>query len=357
MKKTLLLAGLLMGSLFTVNAQTLSYDFNALSVGNVGTDITGATAGQGGWYTNPTNGTAPTTTTNASNASFQIVANAAPHGNVLQMTGPNGNLGGNFMWQNGGATWWAARTSGNNIIEVEYDFYTGAATTSLNTMRLAIYDETYNKVLAGISVAMNTRIVSGLAYYTSGSNSGNYTFGLGANASSPIVLAANTWVRLSFSYNYTTGAVKFKGPGFNGGIAGTAPTTVPYELDIVALSGSLYTGTNITTPNTVAGVGLVDNITVKATNVDSLLGTEKFAPVSEFIIAPNPVSDVLTISNSNNALIDAIQITDLNGRVVKSIKVNGASNTQVNVSDLSAGIYMMNIASEQGTAVKKIIKK
>ncbi|WP_407934909.1 T9SS type A sorting domain-containing protein, partial [Flavobacterium lindanitolerans] len=32
------------------------------------------------------------------------------------------------------------------------------------------------------------------------------------------------------------------------------------------------------------------------------------------------------------------------------------SSAQVNISDLSAGVYMMNINSDQGSVTKKIIK-
>jgi len=83
MKKTLLIAGLLLSSYFTVNAQVLqSENFNALTVGNIGTDITGMTAGQGGFFTQSSAGG-----TNAAASNFQIVADNAAHANVLQVTG------------------------------------------------------------------------------------------------------------------------------------------------------------------------------------------------------------------------------------------------------------------------------
>ena len=49
-------------------------------------------------------------------------------------------------------------------------------------------------------------------------------------------------------------------------------------------------------------------------------------------------------------------ITDLNGRTVQSVKFNNVNTAQVNISGLSAGMYLMNIASDHGNVTKKIIK-
>ena len=49
-------------------------------------------------------------------------------------------------------------------------------------------------------------------------------------------------------------------------------------------------------------------------------------------------------------------MTDLNGRVVMTQAVN-ATNGQIAIGDLATGVYMMKIATDQGTAVKKIVKQ
>lgn len=77
---------------------------------------------------------------------------------------------------------------------------------------------------------------------------------------------------------------------------------------------------------------------------------------SKFSVYPNPVNNVINFSNDVNALIDTIDLTDLNGRVIKTVKVDSTQG-QISVSDLSAGIYMMRISTDQGMAVKKIIKE
>ncbi|WP_417368945.1 T9SS type A sorting domain-containing protein [Flavobacterium beibuense] len=84
------------------------------------------------------------------------------------------------------------------------------------------------------------------------------------------------------------------------------------------------------------------------------LSTEDFL-ANQLSIYPNPATDVINVANAQN--INDINIVDLNGRIVKSAKFNGASEAQVNISDLSAGMYLMNVSSDQGTTTKKIVKK
>lgn len=77
---------------------------------------------------------------------------------------------------------------------------------------------------------------------------------------------------------------------------------------------------------------------------------------SKFSTFPNPVSDNVTVSNTDNILLTDVNITDINGRTVKSLKVNNLTEVRMNVSELGAGIYFMNISSDSGKAVKKFIK-
>jgi len=88
-------------------------------------------------------------------------------------------------------------------------------------------------------------------------------------------------------------------------------------------------------------------------SVDRPLATENFF-AQNFAVYPNPASDVINISSKNNIAINQAQVTDMNGRVVKT--VNGEIS-QINISELTAGVYFLKIASAQGTGTTKIIKK
>jgi hypothetical protein len=57
-----------------------------------------------------------------------------------------------------------------------------------------------------------------------------------------------------------------------------------------------------------------------------------------------------------NAVIESVELTDLNGRVVKTQAIN-ATEGQVSISDLSAGVYMMKVSTDKGVATKKVVKQ
>lgn len=73
-------------------------------------------------------------------------------------------------------------------------------------------------------------------------------------------------------------------------------------------------------------------------------------------VFPNPANDMVTISNGENILINSVEVVDINGRIVKSSQFDGVTEAKINISNLSSGLYMMNISSDKGTATKKIMK-
>jgi hypothetical protein len=359
MKKTLLFLSLF-GVACTASAQTLiSENFDSYIEGNVGADFTGATPNAVGVFTQSSNGTAPTTSNNAGNDNYQIITlDDVAHTNVLQITGVNGDKGSRQLWTDGFPDQWLFRDTGNDIIEVEYDLYTGTAGVSRNLMSLYVMDATRTIYPCGFVFNTNTLVLSGLAYYTSASAPiGNYTFYLNTGGTN-LVLAPNTWVRLGVSFNKTTGQVRWKGPGINGQVTGAAMGTDPDRVSVVSTSGTVAaSGGNPAIPNTAAATTLYDNFIVRASATDTLLGVEQVsAQDNTFAVYPNPATSVINVANKNNSPITKIILTDLNGRIVKQDASN-LSNVQLNIGDLSAGVYMMNITSAEGSTTQKIVKQ
>lgn len=334
--KKLLLSGILLGSSF-IQAQILdSEDFNSMTIGNVGTDITGNTEGQNLWFTAVSGG---------ANSDFMIAANDATHQNVLQITGSATATGTRFMWHDGLPDQWSFRDAGNNIIQVEFDLYTGPATTSKNTHRIMLFNSDRTMFLGGLMFAADTKIISGLSYYNNAGTLGNYSFNPTSGA---VTLPANTWVRMGFSFNLTTGQVLCKAPGLNMAIPGAATGIAPDEIDFLVAAG---------TGNTLASTALFDNYVVTASATDTLLANDVFTEVTnDFKVYPVPASNNITVSNSAKTTINQIQLADLNGRIVKDIKVQNASEANLDISDLNTGVYMMKVISDQGTLIRKIIK-
>lgn len=80
------------------------------------------------------------------------------------------------------------------------------------------------------------------------------------------------------------------------------------------------------------------------------------ALAGSFSVYPNPVKDMLNISNSIGAEINSVTVSDINGRTVKQVAANGVES-QINIADLNAGVYFVNINSNQGSLTKKIVKQ
>ncbi len=78
---------------------------------------------------------------------------------------------------------------------------------------------------------------------------------------------------------------------------------------------------------------------------------------SKLAVFPNPTTDVLNITNLNGGFAGAT-LTDLNGRTVKTIAGKAGNEIQISIADLAAGVYMLNVTSNEGAvSTSKVIKK
>lgn len=350
MKKILQLS--LLFTTFITNGQILvNENFNALTIGNLNTIIDGSTVGQAGWFTIATNGSAPTTTNNASVSNFQIVTigNNGSQGFLLQT--PNGDKGNRRVWQEGLPALWTSRDVGKDIIEVEYDLFTGPVTG--NVANVDVLLRANNGGNAVIPIGMRympaTRIFTGLAYLNFG---GTFLFTSISWGLAPF--EPNTWYRVGFSYNTSTGEVIWKGPD---GILSTAaliessnwvPNSTPTEFNYnvsVPTTGFI----NNTTSNII-----FDNLVVRAV-ATSTLSLDNVQNVDNTIsLYPNPANSNLNIYSKDNIL--NIKILDINGRIIYDKNNLNSNTSNIEVSNLKAGIYMVIVENESGVQKSKFIK-
>lgn len=69
---------------------------------------------------------------------------------------------------------------------------------------------------------------------------------------------------------------------------------------------------------------------------------------------PNPTTDYFNITSE--AMIQSVELYDISGRLVRTSIVNGFE-TQQNVSNLTNGIYLLKIKTQEGEVTGKIVKK
>ena len=75
---------------------------------------------------------------------------------------------------------------------------------------------------------------------------------------------------------------------------------------------------------------------------------------NDLTVFPNPVKDVLLISNSSN--ITSVEITSVLGKQIVSTSVE-ALHTEMDLSELSNGVYFVKIKGDEGERIVKIIKE
>lgn len=94
------------------------------------------------------------------------------------------------------------------------------------------------------------------------------------------------------------------------------------------------------------------NLMVDDIVIDSVLGTDNFNnTVIKFY--PNPVKNVLNLSHSEN--ITNVEVYNLLGQKVFENKLN-TNTTQIDMSNLSSGSYLVKVTSDNQTKTIKVIK-
>ncbi|OCK50249.1 hypothetical protein BA768_06375 [Chryseobacterium sp. CBo1] len=273
------------------------------------------------------------------NSDYAIVTSGT--GKALQISAPATAEGYRYMWKNGLPAAWTARTSGNNVFQVEFDYFTGPTSTSDNCGGVEVIDAA-EEVFGGILVHHATKTVIGV--YTTPAGAVSYTdVGTGTTPAA-VTLPVNTWVRIGYAYNTANGTITFKGPGFSKVITGTLVTS-PSEID--------YAAHDVLETNAAASTHLIDNMLSRAVATESLfLATNDVVlKQHEVSIFPSPATDFITVESK--AKILNAYIYDMSG--VRSDA--NFSNGKVDVRKLPTGTYMLGLKTENGLLTKKFTKK
>ncbi|KQS45810.1 hypothetical protein ASG38_14430 [Flavobacterium sp. Leaf359] len=306
MKKQLLLAGLLLGSVFTINAQTtISFEASeGYTLGNI--------HNKNGWVV--------TGDPDGNYIENQVVTNALASNGTQSLKIDEDELYGPQQ---------------NTIMGAFYAF------TPLASSHYSISADYYISALDASNFGMQligaTSYISRFEFNYEGDAATVETVGTGL-AWSPIAgfsWVANRWYNLKIEVNGTE--VKYY---VDNVLIRTGATTITEQVQQLRFVHDNY-----------GGFAYVDNIVM----TDLALGVgEQVA--SNFSVYPNPSNGLVNISNDLNSVLTSVSLTDLNGRTVKTAKLNGDSSAQINIADLAAGVYMMTINSDQGSVTKKIIK-
>lgn len=129
--------------------------------------------------------------------------------------------------------------------------------------------------------------------------------------------------------------------------------------DVVHLSSRHKEGSNtiVVWPENLEGYTIPDSMTynIKVVNQEASasVGKRDDSWLTEIKMYPNPVTDYLMIDNLENAdEVQTVNIADINSKIVK---VFNANYRQLDVSELSAGLYTVNFVLYDGDVFTKPI--
>jgi len=348
-------------SLFAVKLSTaqvlFSENFDNLAVGEVSTDPSGATPGKGGWYV----------TKNLPPYTFPVEIVAEPgRGNVLAI-GSNKNtkngLGNNSsLTQKNINILWNNRTFGNNILKLEYDIFLDSNqsmiwstvglgdVTNLWTGRIFINNHSGGGIVTPNKGYLNVN-------YLASSNPINFlNMNLGLNNTSEYNnFPYNTWfgVQLFIDYTYEAGNV-IAGkiyvyiPALN--ILKKADFTHSEIIDLLMIAGGARADLQVAVK--------YDNIKLMALNTlpSYILSNSEFIS-QKFNLYPNPATNVVNITNAENMLVNKVTVYDSSVKQLSTQSFNNENQIQLNVENLASGTYMLHLQTNEGIAVKKLVKK
>lgn len=121
---------------------------------------------------------------------------------------------------------------------------------------------------------------------------------------------------------------------------------------ILSHSGSVYCEMTSSNPCVQSNPAVSPSLFI---TVDTCTGINEVASNENISLFPNPATTNLSVI-ANAAKQSIISIFNTQGQLIKTLTVNG-TKTNIDVSDLSYGVYMVRVKTDKGIAVKKFIKE
>ncbi|SFN85936.1 Por secretion system C-terminal sorting domain-containing protein [Paenimyroides ummariense] len=354
MKKTTFLAFTALLLFNSINAQVLLNDnFDNYTLGNLGTDPNGIIPGQGGWLTSTNNTAIP-------NNNSTTITNEPFRGKALTLTNTKDKYISVKKELNSLID---QHTNGNNVIKFEIDYYTGSqyytASAPNTTPHTFITFTTNHKSLFTLAHHVRSQEAYIYALYPE-SDSKHNEIKLG-NGTLGDQLPVNTWVTFIVYLDYNNKKIYFETPYFNKVTVGdflSKSTSTNLIDDFKPTSVHLSSTANIINASQMDHK--YDNIKITRlktvpTNIIALSINEQLA--QSFNLYPNPATNVINITNSENISVKQVEIYDITGKLINSQNFNNETEIQLNIENLTSGTYLLHLHTNEGVAVKKMIKK
>ncbi len=333
MKKTTFITIMSFFILNTLYSQVLwNENFDSYTIGSVNTNLNGQTPGKGGWYTSAQGHT-------SFNPTDFNISHENGRGNVLIIRSSLKKNHDPFfavrrIWKDDIENIWDSRDTLNNILKYEYYIFIEKKSTSTT------------RTFEEVSIAKDNCIISSkkLNSFTNDITS----LGITDKLNLPI----NTWTKVIVYLDYYTGNLYHEYPDKNYVIKSNSNIGV---IETHALKSISFKLSGYDTSEENYQIKL-DDFTISAINTLPKLNTIEY--ISEkFNVYPNPATNIVNITNSENLSVKQVEIYDTTGKLINTHNFNNEAEIQLNIETLTSGTYLLHLHTDEGTAVKKLIKK
>lgn len=333
-------------------------NFDNYILGDLGTDYTGVIPGQGGWLTDLQH------YSGTKHNSYSTITTETGRGKVLTISSPIPPFSAVFymhLRKPGLNNKIDQRNAGNNVIKIEFDFFTGAQqnnTHSGNGHKIRIeHSNDQHPLVDFIYRPLNGGM--GISYHDGFKSVNDLRLDniVGSNPTLPF----NTWVSFIVYLDYNNKKVYFETPYFNAVAAGdflsqSTSTNLIEDFKPTTFFYSFSTPVQVDQPM----INKFDNIKITALNVvpPEVIALSVDDVLSQkFNLYPNPATDIVNITNSENRLVNQVIIYDVTGKWLGTQTFNKEAAIQLNVENLASGVYMLHIETNEGVTLKKLVKK
>ena len=133
---------------------------------------------------------------------------------------------------------------------------------------------------------------------------------------------------------------------------GPVPTLNGQTVNVDLTTGVMINSSNVTTPDLTVANGVVH--VIDAVLVPSLASLNELNEGS-ILIYPNPTSDQITIQ-LEQAFVKEFQISDMNGRILKSQLIEKQLTIATDISTLPNGDYYLTLLGDEEAKIVKFSK-
>ncbi len=291
--------------------------------------------------------------TNYSSKVFQIENIQGNTDNVLKIIGPNYNLDSFLFDKDLG---WKGREVGNDNIEMSIDVFLPNNVKSSNAFGFAIY-ESSNLELAGFHVQPITGELFinfwDQNYIPTAPNNvyGNYVAPFKGYK-----IPKDKWVKVKLTVEKKTGEITLFADGLSiigFKVKSSFLSRNDVEPSFISIFGNGNAYRDFEEGDRVSetpGSMYFDNVKVTAVNKFTLDNNVFLNEISNLNFGPNPAKNFLSVTSDEE--LKTIKISDLNGRLIKSVDSNF---NQISLEGINNGVYLTTIQSKSTTLTKKLI--